>query len=316
MLSNLETSTQKLIQIVLVGQPEFEQKLNLHALRQLKQRIVIRSTISPLTEEESLAYIHHRLALAKAASSESPLFTQKALQLIVKVAQGTPRVLNILCTNALISGFGYQAPRISARIAKEVIADYTRKKSPSRFRPWLLVSLGVALLAVLFWFSPYREMVVAKIKRLELLRHTMTQFSRLSAHASKELPAPTPAPELTASRESVPTVGRPTAKVESPPMRLEKAVSVPESPPAPVQEAPADPPLANRLETPAPKPTVPAVVRTVKKGEHISKLAIEVYGVASAEVLEWIRKHNPQLHNINRVEVGAQVVFPQLPTTP
>jgi len=93
MLSNLETSTQKLIQIVLVGQPEFEDKLNNHALRQLKQRLVIRATISPLTDEESLEYIAYRLA--KVRTVDEPIFTKGALRQVVKQAKGTPRVLNI-----------------------------------------------------------------------------------------------------------------------------------------------------------------------------------------------------------------------------
>jgi len=104
MLSNLETSTQKLIQIVLVGQPEFDAKLNNHALRQLKQRLVIRGTISPLTNEESRNYIIYRLA--KVVTVDEPLFTRGALREIVKQAKGTPRVINILCTNALIHGRG------------------------------------------------------------------------------------------------------------------------------------------------------------------------------------------------------------------
>src|SRR5262245_17642009 len=75
MLSNLETSTQKLMQIVLVGQPEFEAKLNNHALRQLKQRLVIRGTISPLTNKESRDYIIYRLA--KVVMVDEPIFTKE-----------------------------------------------------------------------------------------------------------------------------------------------------------------------------------------------------------------------------------------------
>ncbi|MBM3224067.1 MAG: hypothetical protein FJZ47_09725 [Candidatus Tectomicrobia bacterium] len=142
MLSNLETSTQKLIQIVLVGQPEFEAKLNDHSLRQLKQRLVIRGTISPLTAEESRDYILYRLG--KVMISEEPLFTRGALREIIREAQGTPRVLNILCTNALIQGFGYRKRRVSARIAKHVIADYTGKKLQRVWRPRLVLAGATA----------------------------------------------------------------------------------------------------------------------------------------------------------------------------
>ena len=129
LLSNLETSTQKLLQIVLVGQPEFEAKLNAQALRQLKQRLVIRATIVPLTAEESRDYILYRLAKVRLA--DNPIFTRGALQAIITQAQGIPRVLNTLCTNALIQGFVNGQPRISVKIAQEVIAEYTGK-SPGR----------------------------------------------------------------------------------------------------------------------------------------------------------------------------------------
>src|SRR5262249_14605070 len=161
MLSNLETSTQKLIQIVLVGQPEFEDKLNNHALRQLKQRLVIRATISPLTEQESLEYIAHRLA--KVSLTDTPIFTRSALRQIIKHAKGTPRVLNVLCTNALIQGFGYNKERIAGRIVKEVIADYSGQRAHRRWRPWLALTGTTALLAVLFLFSPYAHLVVSKM---------------------------------------------------------------------------------------------------------------------------------------------------------
>jgi general secretion pathway protein A len=88
MLSNFETSRDKLLQIVLTGQSEFEKILNRPELRQLKQRIAIRSTIVPFTREESMAYIKHRLA--KVTLDESPVFTHRALKRIVRAAGGIP----------------------------------------------------------------------------------------------------------------------------------------------------------------------------------------------------------------------------------
>src|SRR3989442_1248925 len=161
MLSNLETSTQKLLQIILVGQPEFEAKLNDQALRQLKQRLVIRATIAPLTAEESRDYILYRLA--KVSTVDEPIFTRGALQAIIKQAQGTPRVLNILCTNALMQGFGYGQRRISAAIAKDVIAEYTGKAPRRWWRPWVAVVGGLALLAAWWWFAAYAPGLFAKL---------------------------------------------------------------------------------------------------------------------------------------------------------
>jgi general secretion pathway protein A len=97
-LSNLDTSTDKLIQIVLLGQPELADKLDLHELRQLKQRVAVRCTLTPYTDEESQAYIEHRLRTA--GSSTSSLFTPGALRAIIKYGQGIPRRLNVVCDSA------------------------------------------------------------------------------------------------------------------------------------------------------------------------------------------------------------------------
>ena len=121
MLSNLETSRSKLLQIVFVGQPELEAKLNSEDLRQLKQRIGIRRQIKPLTGEESRQYVAHRLKLV---GSETPrVFTPEAVSLICQYARGIPRTINILCDNALLIGYGLSTKKIDAQIIHEVIRD-------------------------------------------------------------------------------------------------------------------------------------------------------------------------------------------------
>jgi len=122
MLSNLETSTDKLIQIIFSGQPEFEKKLNAHSMRQLKQRIALRVYIRPFTRSESFDYIAHRLA--KTAENGAEIFSRGALNLIVDSAGGIPRVINILCDNCLITAFGRQQKQVSSAIAMEVLADF------------------------------------------------------------------------------------------------------------------------------------------------------------------------------------------------
>ncbi|MDP2972866.1 MAG: AAA family ATPase, partial [Deltaproteobacteria bacterium] len=129
MLSNLETSKDKLLQIVLIGQTEFEKMLNLYELRQLSQRIAIRFTIIPFTKEESFDYIRHRLA--KVAIGDTAVFNKGALKRIVREAKGIPRNLNILCDNALITGFGYKIKPVNTKIVKEVIVDFKGKAKPS-----------------------------------------------------------------------------------------------------------------------------------------------------------------------------------------
>lgn len=121
MLSNLETASDKLLQIVLVGQPELEDKLNLHELRQLKQRCAVRSVVKPLRADESDEYITHRLRMAGCPRED--VFSPSARRAIVRHAKGSPRTINILCDNAMIAGFGSQQELISAAIVKAVIRD-------------------------------------------------------------------------------------------------------------------------------------------------------------------------------------------------
>jgi general secretion pathway protein A len=148
MLSNLETTKDKLLQIVLVGQPELEVMLNSHALRQLRSRIALHATIHPLTKKESYEYIESRLN--KVALSKNKIFTNSALYLIVKRARGIPRAINILCDNTLITGYGYQSNQITASIVKEVFADRDGRRWTGR-RP-LVNAIGiVTLLAGLYW---------------------------------------------------------------------------------------------------------------------------------------------------------------------
>ena len=161
MLSNLETSKDKLLQIVLVGQVEFEETLNLYKLRQLKQRIVIRSAILPFSEQESMAYIKHRLA--KAASNGNPVFTRGALKRIVREANGIPRNLNILCDNALITGFGYKRKPVNAKIVNEVLTDFNGEEKPSLLK-WAIPPAALFLFIVgLFLIYPHKVLIQSRV---------------------------------------------------------------------------------------------------------------------------------------------------------
>jgi general secretion pathway protein A len=170
MLSNLETSTHKLIQVVMVGQPEFEEMLNFHELRQLKQRIAIRSTIYPLNKKESKAYIRHRLA--KTLENASPVFTRSALNLIIKEARGIPRVLNILCNNSLITGYGYQKKPVTSRIVREIINDYNGRKTTRALR---MVFASLSLFLLIAGFTWIGKDVIRDIPVKSLMRSISKQ---------------------------------------------------------------------------------------------------------------------------------------------
>ena len=109
-LSNLETDTEKLLQIVLVGQPQLDMKLRSVDLRQLSQRISIRYELRPLERSEVAAYIQHRLAVA--GSSSTVTFSPKAVQWVHRYTGGIPRLINLVCDRALLAGFAARTTRI------------------------------------------------------------------------------------------------------------------------------------------------------------------------------------------------------------
>jgi general secretion pathway protein A len=121
MLSNMETGEAKLLQIVLVGQPELERKLNSQELRQLKQRIGIRRQIRPLTGEESRQYIEDRLQ--KMGSRREDIFTPEALDLICRYSAGIFRNINIICDNAFLIAYALKKKPIDGGIVREVFGD-------------------------------------------------------------------------------------------------------------------------------------------------------------------------------------------------
>jgi general secretion pathway protein A len=123
LLTNLETSKHKLLQIVLAGQPEFEQKLDSYQLRQLKQRVGLRCTLNPLKSSELEGYIHRRLELAGANSHAAKLFLDETMPLIQFFSGGIPRLVNTLCENSLLLGFAHRQHQISSEIVHEVATD-------------------------------------------------------------------------------------------------------------------------------------------------------------------------------------------------
>ena len=122
MLSNLETDSVKLIQIVLLGQTELVEKLNEPRLRQLKQRIALRHHISPLDREDTSEYIRHRLRVAGYTGGK-PLFTKEAEDAIFEYSKGLPRSINSLCDNALLAGYVQERKEIAPELIGGIIRE-------------------------------------------------------------------------------------------------------------------------------------------------------------------------------------------------
>ena len=122
MLTNLETFTEKLLQIVLVGQPELEQKLKQPQLRQLRQRLTLRAKTHPLTLDETRAYVQQRLRIA--GSNGQQIFEPEAVATIHRYAMGIPRVINLLCEHCLVSAFVDQQKIIGPSVVEGVARDF------------------------------------------------------------------------------------------------------------------------------------------------------------------------------------------------
>jgi general secretion pathway protein A len=121
LLSNLETEKNKLLQIILVGQPELNRKLNLYELRQIKQRVMVRYHIGPLEKDEIKEYINHRLNIA--GSADRIKFTDEALKVIADFSGGTPRLINIICDRALLAGFCAETYTIDLHIINHCLEE-------------------------------------------------------------------------------------------------------------------------------------------------------------------------------------------------
>jgi general secretion pathway protein A len=123
LLTNLETGHHKLLQIILVGQPELEGKIDSPELRQLKQRIALRCRLGPLSASETQKYISRRLSLVGAGERAEAIFPPSTVSLIHEYAGGTPRLINTICENALITGFATKVSTIGRQVIEEVAND-------------------------------------------------------------------------------------------------------------------------------------------------------------------------------------------------
>jgi len=180
LLSNFETPTDKLLQILLVGQPELKAKLQLPELRQLKQRVGLRCQIPPLTADEARQYIRNRLRIAGAR--DLALFTDPAIERIAEYSGGIPRLVNIVCDHCLLFGYADQKRRIDRGIVDQAI-EYLEEGTPPRQQDrglrglrarlslrWGLGALAVALISVVVGLALTFDMT-ALLSLAQSVRH-------------------------------------------------------------------------------------------------------------------------------------------------
>ena len=223
-LSNLETATRKLLQILLVGQPELEEKLKLNELRQLDQRIGIRCYLKPLPRKETYRYVEHRLRVAGLPGALP--FTRGALAKIYKYSRGIPRVINLVCDRALMAGFSNRVREITPTLVTSAVRNleggrrgrnrYVRMWSPAggMRRAAVVVGAAVALLgaggAAAYWggFGVAGVRAGAQAKPPQNIA---------AAPAALSAPAPIPVAAPSAVQPPVPAAPRAVVPSAAPP---------------------------------------------------------------------------------------------------
>jgi general secretion pathway protein A len=146
LLTNLETTKEKLIQVILIGQPELGELLSRRNLRQLAQRITARYHLRPFTEEETQRYIHHRMEIA---GQKQPIFTRLAIRTAHRLSRGIPRLLNTICDRALLGAYATGQTRVKETIVRRAASEVLGKRTVRRQR-WAVAAVvgGAALLLV------------------------------------------------------------------------------------------------------------------------------------------------------------------------
>ena len=143
LLTNLETAKQKLLQIILIGQPELRHLLARTDLRQLAQRITGRYHLEPLDRAETQAYISHRL---RVAGGGAEIFTAPAAKAIHRAAHGIPRLINVICDRALLGAFSRERPRVNRSLARHAVSEVSGEDRRT-WRPWLTAAVLVLAFA-------------------------------------------------------------------------------------------------------------------------------------------------------------------------
>jgi type II secretory pathway predicted ATPase ExeA/phage tail protein X len=283
LLSNFETYDAKLLQIVLVGQPELEDKLADPRLRQVADRIAVHCRIEPLGREDAATYVAHRIACA---GGTSDLFTPAAIRLVVRASGGFPRRINMLCHDALLFAFARGERRVSAAAMRSAIGQRTRlggarrrdRRGSLAARPLLFAACAAAVIGgAWLWHAPEQSPSVA------------VAATGVTDVAPRTVPGDAPVPVA------------------------ETVAPDPDRDAVPVTTAVASPDLARADVAPARSPAV-STTRAVRvtPGMTLTALARQFYGNEHLTTIDGISRANPSLANPDVLPVGTTLSLPTL----
>ena len=322
LISNLETSTSKLLQIIFVGQPKTETKLNTRGLRQLKQRIGTISRITRLSPAESTEYIDHRLQLA--GCNSDAVFSPEALALICKYADGVPQKINLLCHNALFKGFERSEKPIPASTVRDIrneehlLADekaedtVTDDEQKPRFESakrnaWLKRTLYFCLAAGCI--------IIAVFLGKDYLKHIPEipqPVTSLKPPAVSEVITKAPVPEEVATK--APVIEQVVTKA---PLIETATVSKTSQVESSEGNQPATSPS---VPTDSPKQSVASAKTEIRykrivdigKGANLSSLILNNYNQVNTTLMDFVMAFNPKIANPHLILIDQKIRIPEI----
>ncbi len=212
LLTNLETNTNKLLQIVLIGQPELQHILCDPKLSQINQRITTRYHLGPLQPADITTYIQHRISVA-GGNSRNILFSKKAIQHVAKISKGIPRVINILCDHALLGAYANNSDHVSLKIMKRATRELTAITDPRRYpTKRIITALFLLLLAIAvpvsLYFVDSRDNLALLKHNVVLLKKSILPVSDENIRAQSQPTTSSPAPALRKIQPGIETVNK------------------------------------------------------------------------------------------------------------
>jgi general secretion pathway protein A len=318
-----------LLQVILVGQPELAERLKKPQLRQLNQRISSRGVLKPLNVRQGIMYVDCKLN--EQGSSASTIFEPRALNLLLRHSDGIPRKINMLCHNAMLAGFHALERKVTVKTAKKVAEDYeesvaiTGRKSLAR--RLLIPTLAVVAAALLFlgfryqrhWRNWLANRLVASdtpeetldplemVERAQAAKHlnTVAQpgLGGPQGSGAKPTAAAAPAPNLASQPPQLQASLTPAAMA---PAAAKTGIAGPTT--APAMAAAAVQVASMQKPTRVPAAPVQRSQITIRAGDTLEKIAIRYFGSKSG--IDVLVKANPQLTNINELNVGEIIYLP------
>jgi general secretion pathway protein A len=303
MLTNLETSNQKLLQVFLVGQPELNDHLDRDELWQLKQRISTRYHLFPLDRPETEEYIRTRMAIAGATRLDC--FTEGAIKKIYKYSGGVPRLINNICDNALLVGFALEAPLVDEKIVKECVTDL-KLKPVSRWQKkrgkWLGKDYAKPTLAYAALIIILIGLLGQGIVFFHFRNQLRTLFQGNKQIGAKEA-SPVHVERKGEGKEEIETVissppyFRSDAVAETKPLRRSEGMPMSEYGAPAIPQGSDD--SGNRF-----------TIAIAREGDTLREILLREFGRVDKHLLEGVRDLNPQIEDLDRINVNQEIRLP------